>query len=289
MSARYSRACRAPSADSGLCRLGRQLRMLPAQKPGISTGGGINHEAFCRTDPVRVARAARAASPMCRCSGRLESNHRGRSHGRAPRSHRPRRHRTGACRRPRCRAGDRQAVRAVSLRSRASLRQTLGCRGCSCARCAGGHVSRASGDAGPHLLQLSRRPWAERRPRSRRRTAGSRANPAAAARESESAAAAVCRQQRRRRLASDTFLPRQSSGARTLLADGRAVDGQLRSLHADQPDTLSSGATARTDEQALHEGLQRGQSARLADEHGAHCRADGPRLLLQREHPGAVE
>ena len=40
---------------------------------------------------------------------------------------------------------------------------------------------------------------------------------------------------------------------------------------------------------ALREGLQRGQSLRFAREHRAQRRADRPRVLLQREHTGAVE
>ena len=64
----------------------------------------------------------RALRRSGRCSDRLESNHGRRRHGRPPRTHRHGRYRTGAGRRARCRAGDRQAVRAVSLRGRASLR-----------------------------------------------------------------------------------------------------------------------------------------------------------------------
>ena len=55
------------------------------------------------------------------------------------------------------------------------------------------------------------------------------------------------------------------------------------------PTRFRAGAAAGADERALHEGLQRGQSLRLSREHSAQRRADGSRLLLQREHTGAVE
>ena len=93
----------------------------------------------------------------------------------------------------------------------------------------------------PIYSQLPRRQRPHRRPRSRRRTAGSRPNPSLAARESESSAAAVRRQQRDRRLAPDAFVPGQPARARAVLTDGSAVDGDAR------PFTLTSPTRFRAE------------------------------------------